>query len=224
MNLFCGVLAIIFAFEGKASFAVTCIAIAVLLDAMDGRVARMMGINGDFGKELDSLADVVTFGVAPALLLYTTSFHNFDGWGIAMIGLFPICGAWRLARFNTETHKVPNYFVGLPITAAGILLALFAANTHLFNDYILLILLLVLCVFMVSNVKVPNFKRFRVPRHFYVITPVMILFTFVVSKIIPSHYPLLVLLPIIIFAIFTIWRIRIKKEREKENTYVRRNP
>ncbi|WP_368665701.1 phosphatidylcholine/phosphatidylserine synthase, partial [Pseudomonas sp. 2995-3] len=78
-----------------------------------------------FGKELDSLADIVTFGVAPSFLVYYTYFYQFDLLGFAVAGLFPLFGAYRLARFNVNTSKSSNnYFSGVPITAAGGILAI----------------------------------------------------------------------------------------------------
>lgn len=127
------------------------IGIAMVLDGLDGRIARMTNTVSDFGRELDSLADVITFGIAPAVLAYT--------WGIQFLGpgidpafreqlqntgyfatfMYLVCGAARLSRFNVQTNPVPKnpgrpdrkYFVGLPIPAAASLLAavVFAANS-----------------------------------------------------------------------------------------------
>lgn len=91
-----------------------------MLDSLDGRVARLLRVDSQMGKELDSLADVVTFGAAPAVLMYYTSFSNYGIIGLYIAGLFPLFGAYRLARFNvTPSSTSMKYFTGVPITASG---------------------------------------------------------------------------------------------------------
>lgn len=210
-NLFCGVLAIIAAFEGKPSFAALLIVIAMVLDAFDGRVARMLNVDGEFGKELDSLADIVTFGVAPSLMLYTVVLNDYGILGLMLVGLFPIGGALRLAKFNTETHKIKNSFVGLPITAAGGVLALFTANAHYFHATFLLLLMFTLALLMVSNVRFPNFKKIKLPHHFYIVVPAMTIVIALFLKFFPQYYQLLLLLPLGFLGFIVIHRIKLKK-------------
>src|SRR5690554_4735192 len=132
-NLYCGFLSISFAAAGSYKNAAILILIGMMLDSMDGRLARMLDADSTLGKELDSLADIVTFGVAPSFLVYYTYFYQFDLWGIIVAGLFPLFGAYRLARFNITPSKVSmDYFVGVPITAAGGILAILT----LFGDLI----------------------------------------------------------------------------------------
>lgn len=213
-NLFCGVLAIVAAFEGRPSYAVLLIVIAMILDAFDGRVARMLNVDGEFGKEFDSLADVVTFGVAPSLLLYTVLLQDLGTAGLFLMGLFPICGALRLAKFNTDTHKIKNSFVGLPITAAGGILALFAANYHHFNATFLLLLMLILATLMVSNVRFPNFKKVKLPKYFYIVVPTMAISIFIFLKLFPQSYESLLLIPLGVLGFIVIHKIRVKKHHE----------
>src|SRR5574339_412502 len=104
-NLYCGFLSIGFAASGEYKNAAILIIIGMMLDSMDGRLARMLKVNGALGKELDSLADVVTFGVAPSFLVYYTYFYQFGLLGLAVAGLFPLFGAYRLARFNISSDK-----------------------------------------------------------------------------------------------------------------------
>jgi CDP-diacylglycerol--serine O-phosphatidyltransferase len=125
-NLFLGIIAIILVFNEKPDYAAMMVIIAMLLDGVDGRVARALNAQSDFGKELDSLSDVISFGVAPAFIMYVVAFQGVNeaaAWIITAI--FPICGALRLARFNVIAG-VPGYFVGLPIPAAGGVLATLA--------------------------------------------------------------------------------------------------
>src|SRR5690606_2033527 len=117
-NLFLGIIAIIFAFHDQWQYAAMMVIIGMFLDGLDGRVARMLNAQSEFGKELDSLSDVVSFGVAPALIMYVAVLHDMGVVGWIITAVFPFCGALRLARFNVEPG-LPGFFIGLPITAAG---------------------------------------------------------------------------------------------------------
>ena len=132
------------------NYAAMAIGFAIPFDAIDGRIARMTNTTSDFGKELDSLADVITFGVAPSLLAYTWGFQTLPlamdavrrqhvvEWGAFVCFLFLLCGAGRLARFNIATNVLPSnpgrpgrkYFVGMPIPAAA---GVIAAVVHFFS-------------------------------------------------------------------------------------------
>jgi CDP-diacylglycerol--serine O-phosphatidyltransferase len=120
-NLFLGFWAVVKTLGGELAEAAPLILWAIVLDLLDGRIARMTGTSSEFGGELDSLSDLVSFGVAPALLAYRWSMAAAiprAGWLAAF--LFVMCGALRLARFNVQRHAVDGrYFVGLPIPAAA---------------------------------------------------------------------------------------------------------
>lgn len=154
VNLVAGLLAIMLAFTGMWTLAAALILGAALFDSLDGRVARRLNATSEFGKELDSLADLVSFGVAPATIDYMLNFSLLGWSGYLLAALFPICGALRLARFNIM--NVRGYFVGLPITAAGPLLA----GTALLGDFLPVavqaLVLLVLAGLMVSTLRVPK--------------------------------------------------------------------
>ena len=123
-NLFLGFWAIVKTLDGDFAQAAPLIGGAVVLDMLDGRIARLTGTQSAFGAELDSLADTVSFGVAPALLAYGWALHSVPraGWPAAF--LFLVCGVLRLARFNVQKHVVDSrFFVGLPIPAAAAQLA-----------------------------------------------------------------------------------------------------
>ena len=125
-NLFLGVIAIILVFNEKPDTAAMMVLIAMLLDGVDGRVARALNVQSEFGKELDSLSDVISFGVAPAFIMYVVAFQELNpAFAWIVTALFPICGALRLARFNVIS-SAPGYFIGLPIPAAGGVLATLA--------------------------------------------------------------------------------------------------
>ncbi len=129
LGMCAGFTAIRFALSEKWEWAVGFIVIAALIDAMDGRVARLLDATSSFGAQLDSLSDFLNFGVAPPFILYLWATHDIKAWGWALVLLFAVCAAIRLARFNTslddeEPDSSKKFFVGIP-SPAGALLALF---------------------------------------------------------------------------------------------------
>lgn len=119
-NVFCGYLSLDAAVKGRFDLAAGLIFLAGFLDSLDGRVARMTGSTSAFGEQLDSLADVLSFGLAPAFLVYHWTLSGFDRIGLLASFLFLVCGACRLARFNVQLNVVDKrWFVGLPIPAAA---------------------------------------------------------------------------------------------------------
>jgi len=125
MALCAGVTSMRFAVQGEWTMAVICIFLSALFDGLDGRVARMLKASSKFGAELDSLSDFVSFGVAPAFLIYLWQLHTFPRFGWLFCLFFAVCMAMRLARFNTmlddERHPPywDNWFVGVPAPAAA---------------------------------------------------------------------------------------------------------
>jgi CDP-diacylglycerol--serine O-phosphatidyltransferase len=164
-NLFFGFWAIIRTIHRDYAGAAVWIILAVLLDVFDGRIARMTGTSSEFGGELDSLADAISFGVAPAVLVYCWGMQTLPraGWLVAFF--FVVGGVMRLARFNVQRHAVDGrYFVGLPIpAAAGQLTAiiLFAPDQVTQRPVAILIgaAVLLLAVLMVSMLRYPSFKN-----------------------------------------------------------------
>src|SRR6059058_5292880 len=138
-SIFCGVYSIMLSAGESTGDNFYRAAVAVFFgnffDAFDGRVARLTKTQSDFGVELDSLADVITFGVAPAILVYKWALYGMGIVGIVICSIYAACGAIRLARFNVLAHSESGsqrYFVGLPIPlAAGMLVSLVIALTNL---------------------------------------------------------------------------------------------
>jgi CDP-diacylglycerol--serine O-phosphatidyltransferase len=220
-NLFLGVLAIILAFQGNqyVDYAAITVIIGMLADGLDGRVARMLNAQSEFGKELDSLSDVITFGVAPAFIMYVVVLQDLNWLGIFITAIFPICGALRLARFNVQAG-VPGYFIGLPITAAGGVLATLALYHQVFNTVLLAVSMLLLAFLMVSKVKYPNFKKVGIPKSAYWITPVIIAIVVVVAVKYPQQFPKIVFLPLAFYALYGIKKnvdFLVKKFRKRKN-------
>lgn len=172
-NIFCGFFAITSALAGDLDMAAKAIGVAIVLDGFDGRIARMVGATSQFGLQLDSLADTVSFGVAPAFLLWTWHLrdHPYIGW-IACF-LFLVCGVMRLARFNVQTGDL-KCFIGLPIpAAAGLVAALahFAAKYQhwpFFQSvqltYVLIGMAFLLSVLMISTIRYTSFKSLDLRR------------------------------------------------------------
>ncbi|GGG06841.1 CDP-diacylglycerol--serine O-phosphatidyltransferase [Paenibacillus abyssi] len=201
-NLFLGIVAIILVFNEKPDYAAMMVIIAMLLDGVDGRVARALNVQSEFGKELDSLSDVISFGVAPAFIMYVVAFQQLNpaaAWIVT--ALFPICGALRLARFNVISGT-PGYFIGLPIPAAGgvlCTLALFYKDIHV---AVLLVSTLVLSFLMVSNIKYPNFKKVGMPKGAIWIIPIIVVVTITLGIIFRDHLSKIIFVPLALYALY----------------------
>ncbi len=164
-NLFCGFYSILRAFHHDFERASYAIILAGVFDLLDGRVARITRSTSEFGVEYDSIADVVSFGIAPAVLAYVWVLEGFGRLGYAGAFFFTACGALRLARFNVISDDLPkSYFVGLPIPAAANLIAAAAIAYHEFHfEYpaeLMLVLVFALGALMVSNIRYRSFKDF----------------------------------------------------------------
>lgn len=164
-SIFTGFYTIALALENEFESAAWFIFLALIFDGLDGRVARLTNTASHFGVEFDSLADIVAFGVAPALLLYLYIGDTYGRIGIVVSALFIIFGAVRLARFNVTTSRIePSVFIGLPIPTAAIMISiaiLLFEHYEGYTDYkvFILPLALVLSILMVSNIRYPSFKK-----------------------------------------------------------------
>jgi len=163
LSVFFGMMSIIASSQGKFEKAFIYIILSFIADGLDGRVARLTNTSSKFGLEFDSLADIVAFGVAPAMMLFFSIGENYGKFGALITGLFVVFGAIRLARFNVTTlNNDPSVFIGLPIpTAAAVLASLIMLNleiNHILNLVILLFAFL-LSILMVSNIRFPSFKK-----------------------------------------------------------------
>lgn len=153
-NLVIGMIALVYAIEGNYLGGAVLILFSAVLDRLDGKLARVTGNSSDFGKELDSLADLVSFGVAPAVTAYLWRLDVLGITGMLIVVLFVLCGALRLARFNVL--NISGYFLGMPITVAGSLVAiivLMAGNIHV---WVTAGIIITLSGLMVSNIRMPK--------------------------------------------------------------------
>lgn len=165
-SIFLGVLSVIYASKGKYEIACWLILISMILDGFDGRVARLTNTASKFGVEFDSLADVVAFGVAPAMLLYFYIGMDYGRLGMCVSAIFVIFGAVRLARFNITSSSEPNFFIGLPIPSAAVILMLWVLIDLKYGfikaygyEYIMLGGSFIISILMVSNIRYPSFKK-----------------------------------------------------------------
>jgi len=166
MNIFCGFYAVIAAVNGAPNAAAIAILVAAIFDALDGKIARATHTTSRFGVEYDSLADLISFGLAPGLMIYLWALKPLGRLGWLAAFLFMVCGALRLARFNTQVESVKSdYFVGLPIPAAAGMLAATVMLCHRLgigssaNKILILMLIYVLSFLMVSSIKFHSFKK-----------------------------------------------------------------
>ena len=159
-NLLCGMFSMILAFNGRFVPAAWMVFFAVIFDGLDGKVARMLGGGSHFGLEYDSLADAVSFGAAPAMLIYAASLKGFGGIVGAMIACyFALCVALRLARFNVV--HVPGPFQGLPSPAGGLFVSSFAMAGLPLETIpgIMAVVMVATGFLMVSSVPYANLKK-----------------------------------------------------------------
>ena len=165
LSLIGGFFSIIFSLEGHFTFASWAIILSVIFDGMDGQIARQNLTSSEFGKELDSLVDVISFGIAPAILGYIFIYKNFYLWATLALLIYLFCSVWRLAKYNiTPKEKLVNYFYGLPTTASGGILASFIlifrkgypAPLPRFVPAIFLFLVLILAFLMTSRARYLN--------------------------------------------------------------------
>jgi len=168
-SLFAGFYAIVAAMNGDFSYAAIATFVSMVLDGLDGRVARMTNTQSDFGAEFDSLADVVAFGVAPALVAFTWGLQTLGKFGWIAAFIYVACAALRLARFNVQLEVVDSrYFVGLPSPAAAGVVAgmIWVSQEYGFSgmEYAIPAALLVAFtgILMVSNFNYHSFKDLRV--------------------------------------------------------------
>lgn len=157
-NAACGCVSILFAFEGNYLYAAYALVFAIIFDQFDGRVARFLKKTTVVGKELDSLADAVSFGVAPMILLYLVYLKGMGVAGVIVSVILALAAIYRLAKFNVT--DVGDYFIGVPTpVSAGIALSLVIGNVELAPVDVAL-MAIVLSYLMVSNIPFYNFKNF----------------------------------------------------------------
>lgn len=186
--MFCGFYAILASFKGNYIHGAWAILIANIFDGLDGWVARLTNSTTKFGIELDSLSDLIAFGVAPAVLLYSWGLNPFGRFGWGAVFFYVICGALRLARYNVQMGTTESKaFTGLPIPGAGTV----AASLVLFynevwgemivKNYFVLFLPFLLAVLMVSTLRFHGLKEidFRKRKPFWLLVAIVVAFVLI---------------------------------------------
>lgn len=219
-SLFAGFYVIILSADGNFERAAWFILVSGILDGLDGKVARLTGTTSKFGVELDSLADLVAFGVAPGVLMYTWALRGFGKLGWLAAFLFVICGALRLARFNIQVSTVESKrFVGLPIPAAAgivatcVLLFYEMGGSGTVRQVSIMMLLYVLAFLMVSNISYYSFKDpdlFKRQPFFFLVLGIVLLIVIVAKPVV-----MLFTIGCIYMVSGPLWTLKLKKKNNK---------
>ena len=227
-----GLSSIKFAFEGNFELSIIALIVAAIIDGLDGRIARLIKATSKVGKELDSLTDVISFGVAPAFIMYFWSMVEIGrlGWLVSLI--YVVCVALRLARFNINTGGEPswkdNFFEGIPSPAGGVLVLLpliySLSEIQIFDlNYQIVVpsLFIIVSILLISKIPTYSLKRIAVPRTmtifllFSIILFFGLLFIYTFNTIVIAGTIYLMLVPISAFHFYSI--LKNKKNEEKED-------
>ena len=221
-----GLSSIKFAFDGNFKFSIIAIIVAAIIDGLDGRIARLIKGTSKVGKELDSLTDVISFGVATAFIMYFWSLNQIGrvGWLICLI--YVMCVALRLARFNVSSDSEPswkdNFFEGIPSPAGGVLVLMPLVYSYsefqifqLNYDLIVPILFIIVSILLVSKVPTYSLKKIKVQRSLTIFLLLGIVFYF--GLVLVYTFNALVLSALIYFLIIPISSIHYLKISKKYN-------
>lgn len=230
LALCAGLTSIRFGLHGKWEAGVAAIFLAAILDGLDGRVARLLQGTSKFGAELDSLSDFVSFGVAPAMLLYFWTMQTAGGFGWALVLLFAVCCALRLARFNTMMgDDLPpyayNFFTGVPApAAAGLVLFPMIASFQFGNGFfdrpaVVAVFLLGVSFLMVSTIPTFSFKKVRIPHKW--VLPILLVIGLLAAFLVTEPWLTLVAVGVLYMGLIPLsvrsFR-RLKREAERVET------
>jgi len=223
-GLFAGFYAVVSALKGVFDTAASVIFIAMIADYLDGRVARMTGTQSPFGAQYDSLSDMVAFGVAPSLVMYSWSLSSLGKMGWLAAFTYTAAAALRLARFNTQVATADKrYFQGLPCPTAAGVLASFVWLGHKYNlsgvviSNFVAVLTVAIAALMVSNIRYHSFKEIDFKGRVSFVTVLMVVVIFVGIALNP---------PVVLFSVFflyaaagpvlTLWSLRKAKKAKKK--------
>jgi CDP-diacylglycerol--serine O-phosphatidyltransferase len=222
-NLLCGFWSIISVFQERFYLAAVAILLAAVFDVFDGKVAKLSGATSKFGMQYDSLADLVSFGIAPALLAFSWALRPYGKFGWLAAFLFVACGAIRLARYNVMASSgETKYFKGLPIPVAAsmiaftILLYFQLIETSWVKDIVILVMIYILAFLMVSNIRYFSFKELNLAKR----KPFSIFIFVVLSLVVIVMEPVVVLSAFILLYVFSgpvnmVWAWRKKRALSK---------
>jgi CDP-diacylglycerol--serine O-phosphatidyltransferase len=235
LNIFCGFLAILRTTQGQFHTAAWFIILAAIFDALDGMMARITRSSSQFGVELDSLADVISFGAAPSFMVYQVFLHNFNNWGIIIASMPLVFGAIRLARFNVQLVGFDkHYFNGLSIPMQALTICAFIFEFYSDGGGLssvmggwLTILVIILSLLMVSHVRydtLPKFSKRQISENPKKVVGFLVgVLVIVFSK---GSLLFLILLSYVIFGLIrSAWHwwkrvfLKVEKESEEESEF-----
>nr|WP_281728041.1 CDP-diacylglycerol--serine O-phosphatidyltransferase [Helicobacter salomonis] len=218
-SIFLGMMGVFYAARGSFVSACWFVVVCLVLDGLDGRVARLTNTTSKFGLEFDSLADVVAFGAAPSIIAYFYVGHTYGRVGMAACALFVIFGAIRLARFNVTTQTADPYsFIGIPIPTGAVLVVLAILLDHKYglfkaqHGHLMLAYIVFLGVMMVSNIRYPNFKKVRWNLKLFIVLLIFLLLVFIYPLEVLSSFMFAYLCYGIVRWIFVMSKILLKRK------------
>jgi CDP-diacylglycerol--serine O-phosphatidyltransferase len=221
-SIFLGVLSVMASVNGDFIKAGWFIIVATVFDALDGRVARLTNTTSKFGEEFDSLADVITFGVAPGFLVYFAYGMDFGRLGILATALYIIFGAVRLARFNVMVGKIDSsIFLGIPIPSAALFLVSWALILQDFAflrqyEFIIVIWTILAGILMVSNIRYPGFKKVNFKKAYFIRSLIALIVVLSLVFIYPIMMLCLISTTYIMYGLIRYFFMITKKVRRKE--------
>lgn len=198
-NLIAGFVSLLFTMNGQFTKAAFMIILGMLFDGVDGLAARKLKVQSEFGKEIDSLSDLVSFGIAPSVLAYSLYFNSKDFIGLIAVVFFVVCSALRLGKFNLKPSK--GFFVGLPITIAGGFIASFVICNFNFSHLLLSLIIITLACLMISSIHYPKFEYmiFHLLNYYKLLTTLLI--SILILLINPKE---LIFLPLLIYILYGV--------------------
>ena len=234
INVCIGLSSIKFALDAKFELSIIAIIFAAIFDALDGRVARLLTGTSLVGKELDSLADVISFGVAPAFIMYFWSLDILGKFGWLLCMIYVVCVALRLARFNVRSGGEPswkdNFFEGIPSPAGGMLIlmplifSLSGIDTIKVNyNLIVPIFFITISMLLISKVPTFSFKRISIPRRMtiFVIFGMVVFFGFLIfytfKALVVGGLIYIILIPLAYLSYRKSSKVQIKNSTENDN-------
>ena len=225
-----GLTSIKFALDGKFAIAIIAILFAGLMDALDGRIARLIKGTSKMGKELDSLGDVISFGVAPALIMYFWNLQYLEKFGWFVCLIYVVCVALRLARFNVHSDEEPswkdNFFEGMPSPAGGIIILMplilsFSEFGDFFKinyDFLVPIFFVLVSILLISTIPTYSFKKIVIQRSMtkFLLFGIVIFF----GALLVYTFKILLVSSLIYLCLIPISYFHYKKLKKKNNVNV----
>ena len=220
-SAFIGVISIIAASKGEFEKSAWLILLSLIFDGLDGRVARLTHTTSKFGMEFDSLADIVAFGVAPAMLLYFCCGNEFGRFGSLVSAMFVVFGAIRLARFNIMApSSEPSVFIGVPIPTAAVFIAVWILMYQKYPylkefSFLLLIGTLICALLMVSNIRYPSFKKVELKKMYVLKILVILVIVFSLLYLYPIEGITIFITLYLLYGIFrALFFVLLRKKRK----------